>query len=863
MPLFSATDQLRVDVLNAFRILDTPPEPAFDRVAEMAAYICRTPIATITLVDKHRQWFKASVGLDIRQTAREIAFCNYTIRGDTYFQVTDASADPRFRDNPLVVGPPHLAFYVGIPLVAPGGHKIGALAVMDQRPRRLLRDKIAILEILAQQVMTYIDLRFRQEEMSEMLASRQSLMSQLERQTLHLRDAQRIANVGSWEMEIQSRRLRLSDQTYRMFGVRRIREPFRFTRFLNAIYVDDRNSVIEALEGSLKTSAPLDLVHRIVRSDGEVRFVHERAEVGYHPIHGNVLEGTIQDITEQRRSQEALELLHSSVERVQDIVMITDAEPINEPGPRIVFVNKAFEEQTGYSRAEILGKSPRFLQGAETQRSELDRIRNALIRRERVSTELINYRKNGEKFWSEFDIAPVITRNGTVTHFASVQRDVTQRKESERKIEELAFFDPLTRLPNRRLLLDRLTHALHVAARNGNCGALLFIDLDNFKSLNDTLGHDKGDELLQQVAARLGPVVRSSNTVARLGGDEFVILLEDLSEDVLEAAAQAEVVAEKALRCFNQPFKFSAFEHHCTPSIGVAMFDQAHLGTEDLLKRADVAMYQAKAAGRNTVCFFDQQMQLLVNTRVAIDRELRSSLSRGNFTVHYQRQADINGATVGAEALVRWNHPRRGLLYPADFIAFAEESGLIIHLGHWVMEVVCAQIAAWDEDGGTPWRRVSVNVSAKQFRQPDFVPKTLAILAKAGIDPGAVKLELTESSLVDHPEDTIAKMTALKSQGLAFSLDDFGTGYSSLSYLKRLPLDELKIDKAFVKDIMTDGDDAAIAHTIVSLGQILGLEVVAEGVETVGQRDALAEYGCTKYQGYLISRPVPAASVFN
>lgn len=863
MPISGSNEQLRLDAHNGYQILDTLPEPAFERLAKVASHVCNTPIAAIMLIHEHRHWIKAALGLEIEQLASQVEFCHHAVERASFWQVPDALCDSQFRQNPLVAGPPHLRFYAGIPLIMADGQKIGAFIVMDRRPRRLGKDKIAVFETLAQQVMTQIELHLHEHDLRTALVSRESMNAQLAHQTRHLEEAQRIANVGSWEMMIPSRQLRLSEQTYRIFGVERSEEPVAFDKFLSSVHADDRHSLLSALDHATRSLTIFDLIHRIVRSGGEIRFVHERGELSMHPSHGMVLAGTVQDITEQRKSQEELELLHSSISRVQDIVMITEALPLDEPGPRIVFVNKAFEKRTGYAEAEVLGRSPRILQGPETQREELHRVRSALLHHEHVSVELINYRKDGGKFWVEMEIDPVVAKTGEITHFVSVQRDVTLRKETEKQIEQLAFYDPLTRLPNRRLLYDRLTHALQTSSRKLNCGALLFIDLDNFKALNDTLGHDKGDLLLQQVAVRLESIVRKSNTVARLGGDEFVILLEDLSVNISEAATQAEVVAEKALNCFHLPFQIGDFEHACTPSIGVAMLDHGTYSTDELLKRADVAMYQAKAAGRNTIRFFDQQMQALVNARVAIDKELRASLSRGNFMLHYQPQVNMSGNTVGAEALVRWNHPRRGLLYPAEFISFAEETGLIIHLGQWVLETACEQIAKWKKEVGTQTPRVSVNVSAKQFRHPDFVPKTLAVLLDKGVEPSAIKLELTESSLVDQPEETIEKMAVLKRHGLYFSLDDFGTGYSSLAYLKRLPLDEIKIDKAFVHDIMTNPDDAAIAQTIVSLGQILGLNVVAEGVETEGQRDTLATYGCATYQGYLISPPVPPASLFS
>ena len=435
--------------------------------------------------------------------------------------------------------------------------------------------------------------------------------------------------------------------------------------------------------------------------------------------------------------------------------------------------------------------------------------------------------------------------------------DISERKLAEEKINELAFYDPLTRLPNRRLLLDRLKQALASSTRNDSHGALLFIDLDNFKTLNDTLGHDVGDLLLQQVAQRLATCVREGDTVARQGGDEFVVMLEDLSQSSQEAATQTETVGEKILATLNQAYQLASFEHRSAASIGATLF-MDHQGTiDDLLKRADLAMYQAKAAGRNTLRFFDPEMQAVVTTRAALEAALREAVLNGQFVLYYQAQVVGAGRLTGAEALLRWQHPERGLVPPAEFIFLAEDTGLILPLGDWVLETTCALLAGWAARPEMAHLTVAVNVSARQFRHRDFVDQVLAVLGRTGANPQRLKLELTESLLVDDVEDVIAKMTALKAKGVGFSLDDFGTGYSSLSYLKRLPLDQLKIDQSFVRDILTDPNDAAIAKMVVALAESLGLVVIAEGVEIEAQRDFLARHGCHAYQGYLFSRPLP------
>jgi diguanylate cyclase (GGDEF)-like protein/PAS domain S-box-containing protein len=449
--------------------------------------------------------------------------------------------------------------------------------------------------------------------------------------------------------------------------------------------------------------------------------------------------------------------------------------------------------------------------------------------------------------------------------------DFTERKAAEEQIRRLAFFDPLTRLPNRRLLLDRLAHALVSSERSRRCGALIFIDLDHFKTLNDTRGHEIGDQLLVEIAVRLQACVRQGDTVARLGGDEFVVVLDDLDAGGF-AAAQAEAVAVKILAALSQPCLLeiglrdgvsSAVTHHCTSSIGISLYSGRQQSVDELISRADLAMYQAKAAGRNTLRFFDPAMQAAVRARAALEADLRQGLREGQFVLYYQAQVDGDGCLTGAEALVRWQHPQRGLVAPLDFIALAESTGMILPLGRWVLETACAQLAVWARDPARAQLTLAVNVSAREFHHPDFVGQVLAALGSSGASPQKLKLELTESLLLDDLDDTIGKMRLLKAQEIGFALDDFGTGYSSLAYLKRLPLDQLKIDRSFVRDVLNDPSDAAIARTIVALGQSLGLAVVAEGVETAAQRDFLASIGCSAYQGYLFGRPVPAAIFFD
>jgi diguanylate cyclase (GGDEF)-like protein len=439
----------------------------------------------------------------------------------------------------------------------------------------------------------------------------------------------------------------------------------------------------------------------------------------------------------------------------------------------------------------------------------------------------------------------------------ALKSEIIERKQAEEKVNELAFYDQLTGLPNRRLLMDRLQQALASSERSGRNGALFLLDLDNFKTLNDTLGHDKGDLLLQQVGQRLVTCVRKGDTVARLGGDEFVLLFDGLSELPEESATQAEILGEKILAALNQPYQLDGYEIRSTVSVGINLFTGHQHAIEELLKQADLAMYQSKAAGRNTLRFFDPKMQTLVSERAALEVELRTAVRDQQFVVHYQPQVNVAGHLTGAEALVRWQHPKRGLVSPAHFIPLAEETGLILPIGLWVLETACTQMTKWSSQPGTEHFTMAVNVSATQLHHADFVKQVLAVLKKTKANPRLLKLELTESLLVSNMEETIAKMAALKAHGVGFSLDDFGTGFSSLSYLKRLPLDQLKIDQGFVRDILTDPDDAAIAKMVIVLAESLGLAVIAEGVEVAAQRDFLASQGCFAYQGYLFSRPLP------
>jgi diguanylate cyclase (GGDEF)-like protein/PAS domain S-box-containing protein len=512
----------------------------------------------------------------------------------------------------------------------------------------------------------------------------------------------------------------------------------------------------------------------------------------------------------------------------------------------------------------VVGKDDTALFDEDTALRLRENDVRVIERGERVATEEVNTPRGDASSRTFMSVKiPLRREDGSIYALCGISTDITQRKAMEDEIRLLAFYDALTGLPNRRLLIDRLQQQLAASARNKCSGALLFIDLDDFKTLNDTLGHDKGDFLLKRVAHRLVRCVREGDTVARLGGDEFVVMLCSLSSDRDEAAARAKAVGEKILEHLRQPYDMDGQSHVSTPSVGVALFAGNEFKVDDLLRLADLAMYQAKAAGRNTMSFFDPEMQAALNARATLEADLRLGLQLGQFELHYQPQVDYAGMLTGAEALVRWNHPTRGLVKPDVFIPVMEETGLIVPLGAWVVDTACARLRAWSENLETAVLTLSVNVSARQFRQADFVDQVLSALDRSGANARCLRLELTESLLLADVEDTIGRMTVLKARGVGFSLDDFGTGYSSLSYLKRLPLDELKIDRSFVRDVLTDPNDTAIARAIVTLAESLGLSVIAEGVETIEQRDALARQGCLAYQGYYFGRPGPVEMLFD
>lgn len=574
--------------------------------------------------------------------------------------------------------------------------------------------------------------------------------------------------------------------------------------------------------------------------------------------------GISRDITERKQGESRLvdsEIrMRALIQAIPDLVWLKDKEGI------YLSCNSRFEQFFGAPESEIVGKTDYDYVDKELADFFRKNDKAAMAQGAPSSNEeWVTFASDGHRELLETTKSPVHNAQGEVIGVLGIGHDITERQAAADKIEQLAFYDFLTDLPNRRLMNDRLHHALTNAKRHGHYGALMLIDLDNFKLLNDTLGHAIGDQLLISIAARLRASTRAGDTVARMGGDEFVVILEGLDKHEL-AAVQVEQIASNVLASLAEPYSLNITGHgnglikhpyQCTSSIGIALFKDQSVSASDLMKRADTAMYQAKSAGRNTMRFFDLAMQNVVSQRAAMEVELRNALDKQQFVLYYQAQVDSAGQIAGVEALVRWQHPERGLVAPCEFIPVAEELGLIVPLGQWVLETACLQLAAWSKVADMSHLTVAVNVSARQFGLPDMVDQVLAVVRRTGVPQNRLKLELTESLLLENAEEVITKMVALKAHGIGFSLDDFGTGYSSLAYLKHLPLDQLKIDQSFVRDILIDPNDAAISKMVIVLADSMGLSVIAEGVETEAQRARLAELGCPCYQGYLFSKPIP------
>ena len=561
----------------------------------------------------------------------------------------------------------------------------------------------------------------------------------------------------------------------------------------------------------------------------------------------------IRDITQQKRLESELRIAATAF-NTQMGMIITDAHKI------ILRVNQAFAQITGYSEQDVIGKTPQTFSSGRHDALFYQTLYQTIARQGVWSGEIWDRHKNGTIFPEWLTITAVKNTDGEITHYVAAFSDISERKATENQIRNLAFYDSLTHLPNRRLLMDRLKLAMTKGSRSKHFSALLFVDLDNFKTINDTLGHHVGDLLLEQVAQRLGKGVRHADTVARLGGDEFVVMLEELGDTMAAAITQADLIGNKLMTLLREPYLIGNKHCHVTASIGIALFSDHRESTDDVLKRADMSMYQAKASGRNTLRFFDPKVQVAVEANAALEMDMRLAIKQQQFCLYYQVQVRGDGTVMGAEALLRWLHPLKGIILPARFIQQAEQSGLILSIGAWVLDSACSQLALWQNQPHLAHLTLAVNISVRQFRQPDFVDQVIQTLRRTGINPSHLKIELTESLWVDDIDDVITKMTTLKAMGVEFSLDDFGTGYSSLAYLSRMPINQIKIDSSFVNEIETSDNAVTICAAAISLAHSLKMTVVAEGVENQAQLYFLSTvHHCDLLQGYLFGYPMPVA----
>ena len=622
-------------------------------------------------------------------------------------------------------------------------------------------------------------------------------------------------------------------------------------RFLYAVQSDDDEQGRRHFSPDTEaTQTPYEIEYR--RHNGET-FVGETIGTPLRSDNGELLgfAGVIRDVTERRRTEDQLRIAAAAFE-VENGIMITDREL------RIEKVNQAFSRITGYAAGDVVGRTPDILKSGRHSGRFYERMWRTLNEQGYWQGEIWNRKKNGELYPEWLSITVVHDASGGISHYIGSFSDISERKEAEQRIHQLAFYDPLTQLANRRLFLDRVEHARVTSARTSQHCAVLMLDLDHFKMLNDTQGHHAGDELLVEVGRRIRHQVREADTVGRLGGDEFVILLESLAEDRDHAAGYVSEIATKIHASLVQPYSLNGIsDYRITTSLGATLFQGRDTSLEELLKQADVALYEGKSAGRNSIRFFNPDMQHKVDQRASMETALARALDQAEFQLHYQPQIDREGHLIGAEALLRWIPEQGRPVSPAEFIPLAEDTGLIVPIGYWVLETACRQLQHWQQQRGGDFS-LAVNISARQFHQTDFIDRLREIIERSRIDPGGLKLELTESVVLDDIAGVIERIEDLRQLGLGFSMDDFGTGYSSLSYLKRLPLDQLKIDTSFVRDLAHSANDLAIVRAIIAMGHSLNLHVIAEGVETAEQKVYLERYGCDAYQGYLYGRPMTA-----
>ena len=664
------------------------------------------------------------------------------------------------------------------------------------------------------------------------------------------------SDLSVWELDLAAGAFTFSRELGPMLGYDAGEVPSEAAAWQGLVHPEDLPRLQAAMTAHLRGITPaLHAEYRVRTRNGEWRWLQTVGRVVSRNAAGRAtrVSGTNRDVSERKRSDERLRLRELAIECATNAIILVDAQAPDRP---IVHVNRAFQAMTGYAPDEVIGRNCRFLQGDDRDQPDLEKLRAAIVHGTEAAVLLRNYRKDGTLFWNNLRVSPVRDASGEVTHFVGIQSDVTELKTYQAELEYRASYDTLTGLANKNLLVDRLDHAITVAQRTGRRFALLYLDLDRFKVVNESLGHSNGDALLKSVAGRLKSCVREADTVCRLGGDEFAVILHDV-----ECAAAAAAVGHKMLGALDDGFRLGGHDVFCSASMGVCMGPADGVEALTLIKNADTAMYRAKQAGRRQLCFYTEDLSGDALARLRLEGDLRHALETHAFELHYQPRVDLATGTVASlEALIRWRHPEHGLVPPVRFIGLAEETGLIVPIGAWVLRTACAQMRAW-LDAGHTHLHVAVNLSPRQFRQPDLLEMIATILAEERLDARHLELEITESVAMHDPTHNQKVLEALSALGVSLAIDDFGTGYSSLAYLKRFPIDYLKIDQSFVRGLPGDEDDENIVRSIIALAKSLKLSVIAEGVETESQKAFMLENGCDEMQGYLFSKPLPAAEL--
>jgi diguanylate cyclase (GGDEF)-like protein/PAS domain S-box-containing protein len=871
MDRIRSEEQLRMQSLLQYHILDTPAEAGFDDLTLLASQICHTPISLITLLDEKRQWFKSRLGLGLSETPIDIAFCAHAIVEKKIFIVEDATRDPLFANNPLVTGEPHIRFYAGAPLVTPEGQPIGTLNVIDRVPRQLNDQQIQALYALSRHVVMLLEMRKNLKTLAQTVEERDKaehsllLSNQTLEQKVHDRSRMLLNEINEkvrerdisntfinslpgivYVFDQTGKFLRWNDNFMRVTGF--TSEEMERAHPLDFFGTPQEKQLISDKINEVFTAGYVTVEANLMTKDRQfIPYLFSGTQVMIGEI--ACLSGMGIDISARKQFEKNL---HEAEERYRQLVELSPDAIFVLKGEHCIFANKAAHELIGAPVPERLHQAP-FLQFVHPDYHQIVSQRIKLLEAgepqvPRMEEKYI--RLDGSVIDVEVSAALLFDKGSPAR--LVIARDITQSKQYQKQLEHQANYDALTHLANRNLLHDRIEQSIAAANRFHKDVAIAFIDLDNFKIINDTLGHNIGDELLVAIGNILKSCVRESDTVARHGGDEFVLVLNNPSNE-----SALGLWMTKLIHHLSRPFSIAGHQLVVTCSIGLSIYPRDCTDTQSLLKYADAAMYQAKAAGRNQFKFFTPSMNDRVKERFMMEAKLRHALERGEFNLHYQPQVDLHtGAVIGAEALLRWNSPGDGWIAPNQFIPIAEETNQIIAIGNWALEQACKDNKRLQE-AGMPPLAIAVNLSPRQFSPLALVKSVQSALNKSKLRPEFLKLEVTETTLMNQPEEAKEILGELKTMGVGLAIDDFGIGYSSLSYLQRFPVDQLKIDQSFIRDVADDPNDAAIAQAIITLGHSLNLNVIAEGVHNAQQLTFLRERSCDAMQGFYFSEALP------